>query len=103
MIRVYIFLAVLAALGASLGGAYIKGRADGRAVAEAAAQEQVRELNDQIRQVEENARQRELQRLAEMEQLEQSIIQLRRDADADPDAARPAIGTGSVRRINSVN
>lgn len=103
MIRVYVFLAVLAVLGASLGGAYLKGRADGRAVAEAAAQEEVRELNEQLRLAEEAARAREQQRLAELEALEQSIEQLRREADEDPDAARPAIGTGSVRRINSVN
>lgn len=103
MIRVYILLAALAVFGASLGGAYLKGRADGRAVAEAAAQEEVRELNEQLRLAEEAAREREQQRLAELEALEQSIEQLRREADADPDAARPAIGTGSVRRINSID
>ncbi len=103
MIRVYILLAALAVFGTALGGAYLKGRADGRSVAEQAAQEEVRRLNEEVRQAEEEARERERLRLAELAELEESIEQLRREADADPDATRPAIGTGSVRRINSID
>ena len=85
MTRIYVLLALVAVLGTSHGGAYLKGRFDGKSVAEEAARE------------------REQQRLAEVEELERSIEQLRRDADADPDAERPAVGVDSVRRINSID
>ena len=34
--------------------------------------------------------------------LQSRITELEREADNDPDAARPVLGTGSVQRINSV-
>lgn len=103
MTRIYVLLVLVAVLGTSHGGAYLKGRFDGKSVAEEAAREEVIELNEELRVAEEAAREREQQRLAEVEELERSIEQLRRDADADPDAERPAVGVDSVRRINSID
>lgn len=48
----------------------------------------------------------EARRIAAMqaanEQLQSKIEELEREADEDPDAAKPVLGAASVRRINSV-
>lgn len=48
----------------------------------------------------------EARRISEMqaaaEQLQSKIEELEREADEDPDAAKPVFGAASVRRINSV-
>lgn len=103
MSRLYLALALLAVFGTAAGGAYLKGRSDGRAVEAAAGAREVQRLNEVIRVAGAAAREREAARLAEMERLEASIEQLRGEADEDPDAARPAVGSDSVRRINRVN
>lgn len=103
MMRVYMFLGALAVIGTALGGAYLKGHSDGTRAAEARAAEAVRELNEELRQAELEAQRREQQRLAELAELEGQVEELRRLADEDPDADRPAVGVGSVRRINSID
>lgn len=103
MMRIYVLLGALAVIGTLTGGAYIKGRTDGR-VAEAIRQgEVVRELNETIRQAELAAQEREQERLRQVAALEASVEELRRQADEDPNADRPAVGVDSVRRINSVD
>lgn len=103
MMKIYIFLGVLGVLGTALGASYLKGRSDGRTVEALRQSVIVKELNETIRQADLIAQRREQERLQEVAALEASIEDLRRQADEDPDADRPAIGTNSVRRINSVN
>lgn len=101
MNRIYILLAALAVIGTITGSAYLKGRADGRAVEVAAQQEATDELNEELREVQAELAALEAQRLEEMEALNAEVDELRRLANEDPDADRPAIGTGSVQRLNS--
>lgn len=102
MNRIYVLLAALAVIGTITGGAYLKGRADGRSVERAAQQEATDELNAELREVQQELAALEAQRLQEMEALNAEVDELRRLADEDPDADRPAIGTGSVQRLNSL-
>lgn len=102
MSRIYVLLAALAVIGTITAGAYMKGRSDGRSVEAARNAEIVRELNEELRQAELAAQEREQERLREVAELEASITELRRQADADPDAGRRAIGADSVRRIGSI-
>ncbi|QDP53527.1 MAG: hypothetical protein GOVbin4933_73 [Prokaryotic dsDNA virus sp.] len=102
MNRIYILLAALAVIGTLIGSAYLKGRADGRSVEAAAQQEATDELNQELREVQEELATLEATRLEEMEALNAEVDELRRLANEDPDADRPAIGTGSVRRLNSL-
>jgi phage terminase Nu1 subunit (DNA packaging protein) len=102
MARVYVLLGVLAVIGTMVTSAYIKGRWDGVAAEAARSAKAVQELNDRLRTTEEQARQRELKRLRELAELETTIDQLRRSANADPNASRPAIGLNSVQRLNSI-
>ncbi|TWF46428.1 hypothetical protein [Neorhizobium alkalisoli] len=48
----------------------------------------------------------EVRRIAAMqaanEQLQSKIEELEREADEDPDAAKPVLGAASVRRVNSI-
>lgn len=102
MNRIYVLLAALAVIGTITGGAYLKGRADGRSVERAAQQEATDELNEELREVQQELAALEAQRLQEMEALTAEVEELRRMANEDPDADRPAIGTGSVQRLNSL-
>jgi uncharacterized coiled-coil protein SlyX len=102
MNRIYILLAALAVIGTITGAAYLKGRADGRAVELAERQEAIDELNRELREKQTELDELEQQRLAEMEALNEEVDELRRLANEDPDADRPAIGTGSVQRLNSI-
>lgn len=102
MNRIYVLLAALAVIGTITGGAYQKGRADGRSAEVAAQQEAIDELNRELREKQEKLAALEAQRLEEMEALSGQVEELRRQADEDPDADRPAIGTGSVQRLNAL-
>ncbi len=102
MNRIYVLLAALAVIGTITGSAYLKGRADGKSVERAAQQEATDELNRELREVQEELAALEAQRLAEVEELNQEVDELRRQAHEDPDADRPAIGTGSVQRLNAL-
>lgn len=95
-------LAALAVIGTLTGGAYLKGRADGKSVERAAQQEAIDKLNAELRRRQAELDKLESQRLAEMEALNEEVEELRRQAHEDPDADRPALGTGSVQRLNSV-
>lgn len=102
MSRIYVLLGALAVIGTITAGAYMKGRGDGRAAEAARNAEIIRELNEDLRQAELEAQEREQERLREVAELEASITELRRQADADPDAGRRAINADSVRRIGSI-
>lgn len=102
MNRIYILLAALAVIGTLTGSAYLKGRADGRSVERELQQEATDALNVELRETQQRLADLEAQRLAEMAALEDEVEALRSEADEDPDADRPAIGTGSVRRLNTL-
>lgn len=102
MSRLYVILGALAVLGTITSGAYMKGRFDGKSAEASRNAEIVRELNEEIRQAELAAQEREQERLREVAEIQESIETLRRQADADPDADRRALNTGSVQRIGSV-
>lgn len=102
MSRFYILLAVLAVIGTMTGGAYLKGRADGRSAEREAQQDATDLLNAALREAQRQLDALEAERLAEMEELQATVDELRRQANEDPNADRPAIGTGSVQRLNSV-
>lgn len=102
MNRIYVLLAALAVIGTITGTAYLKGRADGRAVELAEQQEAIKELNQELREKQAELDALEAKRLAEMEALNKEVDELRRLANEDPDADRPAIGVGSVQRLNTI-
>lgn len=102
MNRIYVLLAALAIIGTIIGSAYLKGRADGKSVERAAQQEVSNELNANLRKAQAALATLEAQRLAEMEQLNLEADKLRRLANENPDADRPALGAGSVQRLNSL-
>lgn len=102
MNRIYTLLAALAVIGTLTGSAYLKGRTDGKSAEHAAQQEATNALNTHLREAQAELIALEAQRLADMERLNQEVDNLRRLANEDPDANRPAIGIGSVRRLNSV-
>lgn len=103
MNRIYVLLAALAMIGTITGAAYLKGRADGKAVERAAQLEVIQELNDALEQKESELAALEAQRLEEMQALEEEVDELRRLGYEDPNATRPAVGLDSVRRLNSIN
>lgn len=102
MSRIYILLAALAVTGTITSSAYLKGRADGRSAEVAAQRDAVAELNRELREKQKQLTALEAQRLKEMEALSGQVEELRRQADEDPDANRPAISTGSVQRLNAL-
>jgi len=71
-------------------------------VERAAQQEAINDLNADLRQAQAELAALEAQRLAEMEQLNLEVDELRRLANEDPDADRPALGVGSVQRLNTL-
>lgn len=102
MSRIYLLLGALAVIGTLLGATYLKGRSDGRWAERAAQLEIIEELNQQL-----DARGAELAaleavRLEQMRELEDRVEELRRQADEDPNADRPAFGADSMRRLNAV-
>lgn len=100
--NVYVILAALAISGTALGGAYYKGNVDGKASEAAAQQEAIDDLNADLRKAQAELAALEAQRLAEMEELNLEVDELRRLANEDPDADRPALGAGSVQRLNTI-
>jgi len=102
MNRIYILLAALAVIGTLTGSAYLKGRADGQSAERLEQQEALDALNAELTTARQALVRLEVQRLKEMEDLNAEVDKLRREANEDPDADRPALGTGSVRRLNSI-
>lgn len=84
------------------GTAYLKGRFDGASAEISKQAKAIRNLNNQIRLAEENAKERELERLVQINILEDSIENLKAEANEDPNAGNRAIGVSSVRRLNSI-
>lgn len=103
VIRVYMFLGALAIIGTLLGGAYLKGRSDGRVVERTVQLERIQELNDQLSKRDAELAALERQRLEQMRELEDRVEELRRQADEDPNANRPAFGADSMRRLNALS
>lgn len=102
MIRVYMFLGALAVIGTLLGATYLKGRSDGRVAERTVQLERIQELNDQLDAKNAELADLERQRLEQMRELEDRVEELRRQADEDPNADRPAFGADSMRRLNAV-
>ena len=102
MNRIYMLLAALAVIGTITGAAYFKGRTDGtvaEALRNAAA---VEELNESLAEKDRELAALELARLEQMRLLEERVEELTEEANADVNATRPAIGVGSVQRLNSI-
>lgn len=102
MNRIYVLLAALAVIGTVTGGAYIKGLTDGKQAERTAQQEALDSLNADLKEAQRELAALEELRLAEMEELNLEVDELRRLANEDPDANRPALGIGSVQRLNSI-
>lgn len=102
MNRIYTLLGALAVIGFLLGAAYYKGTVDGSVSERVAQREAIDELNEALREKQAELDALEAQRLAEMEALNEEVDELRRLANEDPDANRPAIGAGSVQRLNTI-
>jgi len=96
------FLGALAVIGTLLGGAYLKGRSDGRWAERIVQLEVIEELNQQLDDKDAELADLERQRLEQMRELEDRVEELRRQADEDPNANRPALGADSMRRLNAV-
>lgn len=102
MSRIYLILGALAVVGTITGAAYFKGRTDGtvaEALRNAAA---VEELNDQLAEKDRELAALEAARLEQMRLLEERVEELTEEANADVNATRPAIGVGSVQRLNAI-
>lgn len=105
--QIWAAAAVVLVLGVS--GWYINNRAYDRGFAEADKQWQIIILEERERQDDANNKaariaEEEIARLNEAKGVRDAIIaRLRREAAEDPDAARIAIGVGSVRRLNQVD
>lgn len=102
VIRVYMFLGALAVVGVLLGGAYLKGRSDGRWAERVVQLEAIEELNEQLDAKDAELAALEAARLEQMRELEDRVEELRGQADEDPNADRPAFGADSMRRLNAV-
>jgi Tfp pilus assembly protein PilO len=100
--RVYMLLGALAAIGVLLGAAYLKGLSDGRWAERVAQLEAIEELNQQLDAKDAELAALEAARLKQMRELEDRVEELRRQADEDPNADRPAFGPDSMRRLNAV-
>lgn len=102
MTRIYLLLGALAVIGTLVGGSYLKGRSDGRWAERAAQLEATEELNQQLDAKDAELAALEAARLEQMRELEVRVEELRRQADEDPNADRPAFGADSMRRLNAV-
>lgn len=92
--KIWPALALLAAVGS--GGFWAGHRiADGKHAAELLRQEEAQRV------LVEQAHRKEQQRLAAMRERDALARRLEEAAYADPDADRPALSAGSVRRLNS--
>lgn len=102
MSRLYMLLGALAVIGTITGAAYLKGRSDGRWAERIVQLEAIQELNEQLDAKTEELAALEAARLEQMRELEDRVAELTEEANADPDADRPAIGIGSVQRLNTL-
>lgn len=98
MIRVYILIAAIAALGASHFWMYRQGVS----VSEARNLEAVLELNQQIAEKEQQLEIEEQARLRQVRRLMDQVEELGDQANEDVTADRPAISIDGVRRLNTV-
>ena len=102
MTRIYVLLGALAVIGTLVGAAYIKGRSDGRWAERIVQLEAIEELNEQLASKDRELAELEAARLEQMRLLEERVEELQEEAREDPNADRPAIGVGSVQRLNSI-
>lgn len=102
MSRLYMILGVLAVIGTLTGAAYLKGRADGRWAERVVQLKAIQNLNKQLDAKAIELKNLEAARLKQMRVLENRVEELGRLADEDPHADRPAIGVGSVQRLNTL-
>ena len=102
MAKIYVLLGALAVIGTLIGAAYLKGRADGRWAERVVQLEAIEELNQQLDAKDAELAALEAARLEQMRELEDRVEELRRQADEDPNANRPALGADSMRRLNAV-
>lgn len=103
MTKAYMLLGVLAIIGTLTGSAYLIGRSDGRQAERDVQLERIGELNDLLDAKNDELAELEQQRLEQMRELEDRVEELRRQADEDPNANRPALGADSMRRLNAVS
>lgn len=103
MARLYVYLAVLAIIGTLTGSAYLKGRTDGRWLERMVQVREVQKLNDALDKKDRELSRLEQDRLFRIRELEILTEELRRQADEDPNADRPAFGADSMRRLNAVH
>lgn len=102
MSRLYMLLGALAVIGTITGAAYLKGRSDGRWAERIVQLEAIQELNDALAEKDQELADLEAARLEQMRLLEERVEELTEEALADTNADRPAIGVGSVQRLNSI-
>lgn len=102
MTRIYVLLGALAVIGTLLGAAYLKGRSDGRWAERIVQLEAIDDLNQQLDAKDAELAALEAARLQQMRELEDRVEELRRQADEDPNADRPAFGADSMRRLNAI-
>lgn len=102
MSRSYVLIAALVMISTIAGGAYFKGRTDGVNAEAARNLLKVQELNKQLADLDRQLAELETERLEREAELQRRVEELTEEANADPDATRPAIGAGSVRRLNSI-
>jgi len=100
--RIYVLLGALAVIGTLLGAAYLKGRSDGRWAERIVQLEAIDDLNQQLDAKDAELAALEAARLQQMRELEDRVEELRRQADEDPNADRPAFGADSMRRLNAI-
>lgn len=100
--RIYVLLGALAVVGTLTGAAYLKGRSDGVTAESLRNAEAVAELNQELADKDRELAALEAARLERERELEARVEELTEAANADPDADRPAIGVGSVQRLNAI-
>ncbi len=102
MNRIYVLLGALAVIGTITGAAYLKGRSDGRWAERIVQLEAINDLNEQLAAKDQELADLEAARLEQMRLLEERVEELTEEARADANADRPALGVGSVHRLNSI-
>lgn len=100
--KVLFMAAAVAVCIAGLTWIYMAGRSDGYDAAMMKVAEKTAALNDRIAELESEASQSERMRLTEIQALNTELAKLRRNAHADPNASRRALGAASVQRLNSI-
>lgn len=100
--KIYLILAALAVVGTLSGASYLKGRSDGTTAESLRNAAAVEDLNEQLADKGRELAALETARLEQMRELEARVEELTEEANADVNANRPAIGVGSVQRLNAI-